>query len=107
VAVGFSPSAVTTFGGENWFLIDRYLLPPLVALGLLGLVTTVILGSLGLAARFADARPWCVVGLWAAVCAVLMVAASLWLRRFDRGPLELLAHRVQGIGRAPARAGNG
>jgi uncharacterized protein len=119
VAVGFSPSAVTTFGGENWFLIDRYLLPPLVALGLLGLVTTVMLRSrevpgpdatparLGLAARFADARPWCVVGLWAAVCAVLMVAASLWLRRFDRGPLELLAHRVQGIGRAPARAGNG
>jgi uncharacterized protein len=45
VAVGFSPSAVTTFGGENWFLIDRYLLPPLVALGLLGLVTTVMLRS--------------------------------------------------------------
>jgi uncharacterized protein len=45
------------------------------------------------------------VGLWAAVCAVLMVAASLWLQRFDRGPLELLAHHVQGIGRVPARVG--
>jgi uncharacterized protein len=135
-------NALTTFGGEDWFLVDRYLLPPLVALGLLGLVTSIVLRSreapgplrrglaavgrtalssyvlqnvlgsvlcygwgLGLAVRLADARPWWVVGLWAGVCAVLMVAASLWLRRFDRGPLELLAHRVQGIGRVPVQSG--
>ena len=50
--------------------------------------------GLGLAARFADARPWWVLGLWAGVCAVLVVAASLWLRWFDRGPLELVMHRL-------------
>jgi uncharacterized protein len=144
LGVGLPLNALTMFGGADWFLVDRYLLPPLVALGLLGLVTTIVLRSrkapgpmrrglaavgrtalscyvlqnvlgsalcygwgLGLAARFADARPWWVVGLWAAVCAVLMTAASLWLRRFDRGPLELLAHRVQGSGRAAARVGSG
>jgi uncharacterized protein len=140
IAVGFGIglplNALTAFGGEDWFLVDRYLLPPLVALGLLGLVTTIVLRSrrapgpmrrrlaavgrtalscyvlqnllgavlcygwgLGLAARFADLRPWWVVGLWAGVCAVLLVAASLWLRRFDRGPLELLMHRMYGTRR--------
>lgn len=32
---------LTAFSGPNWFMIDRYVLPPLVALGLLGLVATV------------------------------------------------------------------
>ncbi len=44
--------------------------------------------GLGLADRFASARPWWVMGLWAAVCAVLMLGATLWLRRFRNGPLE-------------------
>lgn len=121
-------NAVAAFAGPDWFLVARYLLPPLVALGLLGLVTTLVLRSrggpvrrwiasvgkaalscyvlqnvlasvlcyewgLGMAARFADARPWWVVGLWAFVAIVNVLAASLWLRRFDRGPVELLMHR--------------
>jgi uncharacterized protein len=137
--VGLPLNALTAFGGEDWFLVDRYLLPPLVALGLLGLVTTIVLRSrrtpgpmrrglaavgrtalscyvlqnllgaalcydwgLGLAARFADLRPWWVVGLWAGVSAVLLVLAPLWLRRFDRGPLELVAHRLYEKRRGPA-----
>jgi uncharacterized protein len=137
-------NALTTFAGLDWFLVDRYLLPPFVALGLLGLVTTVVLHArrgpgplrhgvaavgrtalscyvlqnvlasalcyewgLGLASRLADARPWWVVGLWAGICAVLLVAAPLWLRRFDRGPLELVAHRLYASRRAPGAAGKG
>jgi uncharacterized protein len=155
MVVGFGVAlplnALTAFGSPDWFLVDRYLLPPVVALGILALVTTVVLRSrrepgpawrepgpawrglaavgrtalscyvaqnllgaflcygwgLGLADRFADAPSWWVAGLWATVCAVLMVGASLWLRWFDRGPLELLVHRVQEMGRAPARAGSG
>ncbi|MGW7368069.1 DUF418 domain-containing protein [Streptomyces sp. NPDC054841] len=45
--------------------------------------------GLGLAARFGEsARPWWVMGLWAAVCVVLMAGSTLWLRRFSNGPLE-------------------
>ncbi len=44
--------------------------------------------GLGLAARFGDFAPWWVMGLWAVVCAVLMAASALWLRRFSHGPLE-------------------
>ncbi|GAA0951830.1 DUF418 domain-containing protein [Nonomuraea longicatena] len=34
---------VTSFAGPAWFAVDRYLLPPLVALGLLGFVTSLVL----------------------------------------------------------------
>ncbi|WP_128431646.1 DUF418 domain-containing protein [Streptomyces cyaneus] len=44
--------------------------------------------GLGLAERLGDTGPWWVVGLWATVCAVLMVGSTLWLRRFSAGPLE-------------------
>ncbi|MFG2098674.1 DUF418 domain-containing protein [Streptomyces sp. NPDC048612] len=45
--------------------------------------------GLGLTARWGDTgRPWWVMGLWAGVCAVLMVGSTLWLRRFSAGPLE-------------------
>ncbi|MEU8888163.1 DUF418 domain-containing protein [Streptomyces sp. NPDC048442] len=44
--------------------------------------------GLGLAERFAGGGPWWVMGLWAAVSGGLMVGASLWLRRFRKGPLE-------------------
>ncbi|MFI6008333.1 DUF418 domain-containing protein [Streptomyces sp. NPDC051243] len=44
--------------------------------------------GLGLAERLGDTGPWWVVGLWAGVCAVLMVGSTLWLRRFSAGPLE-------------------
>ncbi|MFE7776341.1 DUF418 domain-containing protein [Streptomyces sp. NPDC057445] len=45
--------------------------------------------GLGLADRLGEtARPWWVMGLWAAVCTILMVGSTLWLRRFSHGPLE-------------------
>ncbi|WP_338054107.1 DUF418 domain-containing protein [Streptomyces spiramenti] len=45
----------------------------------------------GLAARMGpDSGPWWVMGLWAAVSAVLLTAASVWTRRFRHGPLEAL-----------------
>nr|WP_308253136.1 hypothetical protein [Pseudonocardia sp. ICBG601] len=33
---------LTTLGGGPWFLVERYLVAPLVALGLLGLVPEVL-----------------------------------------------------------------
>lgn len=129
LGAGLPLTVLTAFAGPDWFLVDRYLVPPLVALGLLGLVTELVrrfrggpvrrglaaVGrtalscyvaqnvlaaalcsgwGLGLAARFDAARPWWVVGLWAGVSVVLVLGATAWLRRYDRGPLELLAHRV-------------
>ncbi|MFF8955587.1 DUF418 domain-containing protein [Streptomyces sp. NPDC014894] len=45
--------------------------------------------GLGLAHRLdASWRPWWVIGLWAVVCAGLMIGSALWLRRFRAGPLE-------------------
>ncbi|MFF3767447.1 DUF418 domain-containing protein [Streptomyces sp. NPDC001922] len=45
--------------------------------------------GLGLAARWGDSgSPWWVMGLWAGVCAFLMIGSTLWLRRFSTGPLE-------------------
>ena len=136
LGVGVPLNALTAAGGADWFLVDRYLAPPLVAVGLLGLGTTLVLRArrgpgplrrgvtaigrtalscyvlqnllaaalcygwgLGLAERFAGTGPWWVVGLWAAISAVLLVAASWWLRRFERGPLELLMHRAYGLRR--------
>ncbi|OUC86622.1 DUF418 domain-containing protein [Streptosporangium minutum] len=125
--VGAPLNLLTSFAGETWFLVDRYLLPPLVALGLLALVTTLVhrmagapgllrrgltnVGrtalscyvfqnlaaaalcygwGLGLAARFDGLRPWWVIAAWAGVCALFMTLSTLWLRRFERGPLELV-----------------
>ncbi|MFJ5547204.1 DUF418 domain-containing protein [Streptomyces sp. NPDC093225] len=50
--------------------------------------------GLGLAERFAGHGPWWVMGLWAAVCAVLVGGATLWLRRFPHGPLESVQKRL-------------
>ncbi|MGW6130873.1 DUF418 domain-containing protein [Cellulomonas sp. NPDC055163] len=142
--VGAPLNLLTGFAGPAWALVDRYVLPPLVALGLLGLVTEVVLRSrggaprravaavgrtalscyvlqnvlasvlcfdwgLGLATRFADARPWWVVGLWAVVSLTLVLFATAWLRRFERGPLELAVQRVHARAprHAPATAGAG
>lgn len=45
--------------------------------------------GLGLAERLGDDwHPWWVIGLWATVCAVLMLGSSWWLRHFTAGPLE-------------------
>ncbi|MGP3687172.1 DUF418 domain-containing protein [Streptomyces sp. IBSNAI002] len=44
--------------------------------------------GLGLAAELAGTGPWWVMGLWAGVGLTLAAGSWLWLRRFDRGPLE-------------------
>jgi len=36
-------SALTSLGGPEWFLLERYVLAPFVALGIVGLVTTIVL----------------------------------------------------------------
>lgn len=132
LGVGLPLNALTIFAGPDWFLVDRYLLPPLVGLGVLGLVTHLVLRArggatqrglaavgrtalscyvlqnlvasvlcygwgLGLAARFGG--PLFVVALWTGVCALCTGLAVLWLRRFERGPLELVLHRVMAVGR--------
>ncbi|MER6950139.1 DUF418 domain-containing protein [Nonomuraea sp. NPDC000554] len=117
---------LTSYAGPAWFAVDRYILAPLVALGLLGAITSIVLrmsGSpgvvrraisnvgrtalscyvfqnlaasalcygwgLGLAAQLDWLRPWWVPGAWAGICLLFVVLSSLWLRRFERGPLEL------------------
>ncbi|MDF5752750.1 DUF418 domain-containing protein [Spongiactinospora sp. TRM90649] len=126
LGVALPLNLVTAFAGPEWFFLDRYVLPPVVALGLLGLVTTVITGmrgeggparrglanvgrtalscyvfqnlaasvvcygwGLGLASRLDHLRPWWVIAAWAGICVLFMALATLWLRRFERGPLEL------------------
>ncbi|WP_040420600.1 DUF418 domain-containing protein [Actinopolymorpha alba] len=133
-------NVLTAFSGPTWGLVDRYILPPIVALGLLGLVTRLVLqmgasqspgilrtgltsvgrtalscyvfqnlaGTIlcygwgfGLAARFEDLRPWWVPAAWLGISAMFMTGATWWLRRFDRGPLELVWHWAY---QAPQRA---
>jgi uncharacterized protein len=143
LGVGVPLNALTAAAGPDWFLVDRYLAPPLVALGLLGLGTTLVQRArrgpgpirrgltavgrtalsgyvlqnllaavlcygwgLGLAERFAGAGPWFVLALWSGVSGLLLVAAPLWLRHADRGPLELLVHRITFAGAARNRAGS-
>ena len=135
---GVPANLVTTFAGPDWFFVDRYVLPPVVALGLLALIPAVLNGmsrtfgllrrsftavgrtalscyvfqnlvasvlcygwGFGLATTFEPYRPWWVIGLWAAICALFMVLATLWLKRFERGPVELA---WQWAYRAPQRA---
>ncbi|MFE7097847.1 DUF418 domain-containing protein [Streptomyces erythrochromogenes] len=50
--------------------------------------------GLGLAERLGGSGPWWVMGLWAGVSLALATGSWLWLRRFDRGPLEALQHKV-------------
>ncbi|MER6197750.1 DUF418 domain-containing protein [Streptomyces sp. NPDC001586] len=50
--------------------------------------------GLGLADRLGGSGPWWVMGLWAAVSLTLIAASRLWLRRFERGPLEAVQHRM-------------
>ncbi|MCF6471527.1 DUF418 domain-containing protein [Nonomuraea sp. MG754425] len=126
LGLGVPLNLLTSFAGPAWFMVDRYLVAPLVSLGLLALVTSIVLGmkgapgvlrrglagvgrtalscyvfqnlaagvlcygwGLGLAARLDGLRPWWVPVGWAGICVLFMVLSSLWLRRFERGPLEL------------------
>ncbi|MGW2258489.1 DUF418 domain-containing protein [Streptomyces sp. NPDC001780] len=125
LGLGLPLSVAAALGGPDLFLLDRYVVGPLTALGYLGLVgalvdrvrrpgpvmngltavgRTALSGyvlqnvlcvfvaygiGLGLAHRLGETwHPWWVMGLWAAVSAVLMAGATLWLRRFGNGPLE-------------------
>jgi uncharacterized protein len=45
LGVGVPLNALVAAAGGDWFLVERYLAPPLVALGLLGLGTTLVLRS--------------------------------------------------------------
>jgi uncharacterized protein len=82
LGVGVPLNALAAAAGPDWFLVDRYLAPPLVALGMLGLGTTLVVRS--------RREP----------------GAPLWLRHMDRGPLELLVHRITFAGSARNRAGS-
>ncbi|GAA4714081.1 uncharacterized protein APR04_004162 [Promicromonospora umidemergens] len=154
LGAGLPLNALTTWAGPDWFLVDRYLVPPLVALGILALGTTLVDRAQTRAQTRAQARaqhgvqagaqapaprrspagllrrgveavgrtalscyvlqnvlasalcydwglglaggggPWQAVAIWAGISLALMVVAPLWLRRWPRGPIELLMHRV-------------
>ncbi|NMD54498.1 DUF418 domain-containing protein [Tsukamurella columbiensis] len=110
--------------------VGRYVVAPLVALGLLALIAefyqrrsvgriggalsnvgrtalscyvlqNVIASALcygwglGLAARYGgDHRLAFTVAVYVAVMICLLVASALWTRRFSRGPIEMMMHRV-------------
>lgn len=141
LGVGIPLNALTTCAGPTWVLVDRYLVPPLVALGILALGTTLVargqsgrgpargleggpgskpgllrrgvegIGRTALSCYvlqnvlasvicydwglgLAGGDAWQVVLIWAVISLILMVAAPLWLRRWSRGPIELVMHRV-------------
>lgn len=111
------------------FFLVRYLIAPLVSLGLLALIATVTLGrqpgwwgrrlselgrvalsgyvtqnliasalfygwGLGLNGIDPALRLPVTLLAWAAIGAILLTLAHLWLRRFDRGPLEWLSGTI-------------
>lgn len=129
LGIGLPLNIATSLAGSDWFILDRYLLPPFVALGLLALVTSLVLRmrrepgrvqhgvrsagrmalscyvlqnvlagalcygwGLGLATRLADYRPWWVFAAWAIISTAMVAFSVWWLRRFDRGPVELAWH---------------
>ncbi|MFE3555446.1 DUF418 domain-containing protein [Streptomyces sp. NPDC059193] len=77
------PRPVTTALGS----VGRTALTCYVAQNLLCMLLCYGFG-LGLAAELAGTGPWWVMGLWAGVGLTLAAGSWLWLRRFDRGPLE-------------------
>ncbi|RSS66671.1 DUF418 domain-containing protein [Streptomyces sp. WAC06614] len=124
LGLGLPLNLACALGGQDFFLLGRYVAAPVVALGYIGLIgwaldrlpvpaaATASLASvgrtalscyvlqnllcmlacygigLGLTERLAGHGPWWVMALWAAVGVVLVAASRLWLRRFERGPLE-------------------
>lgn len=128
-AVALPVNLLTAWAGADWFLVDRYLVAPCVALGVLAAVTHLVLAGWaprGLTAvgrtalscyvlqnvvasvlcyrwglGLAGPETWRAVLIWAGVSALCTAAALLWLRRADRGPLEQVAHRLVS-GRGPA-----
>ncbi|MEU6868710.1 DUF418 domain-containing protein [Streptomyces sp. NPDC046876] len=129
LGLGLPLGAAAALGGPDLFVLGRYGIAPLVALGYIGLIGCLLdrfpgargaaaLGGigrtalsayvgqnllcmllcygigLGLADRLAGSGPWWVMGLWAAVSLTLAAGSALWLRRYERGPLESVQHRV-------------
>lgn len=130
MGLGVPLTLIASLAGPDWFLVDRYVVAPLVALGLIGLVGRLLdrvggdgpvvtsmsaLGrmamtgyvaqnvilmvlcygfGLGLAERMSGTGPWWVLGLWFGVSLLLLVASTLWLRRYDHGPMEALQKRA-------------
>ncbi|MFD7624516.1 DUF418 domain-containing protein [Streptomyces sp. NPDC059851] len=126
LGVGLPLGTAAALGGSDFFVLGRYVVAPLVAVGYIGLIGWALdrhllpgaaaLGNvgrtalsayvgqnllcvllcygvgLGLTERFAGSGPWWVMGLWAAVSLALAAGSWLWLRRFDRGPLESVQH---------------
>ncbi|WP_405701805.1 DUF418 domain-containing protein [Streptomyces sp. NBC_00069] len=126
LGLGLPLGAAAALGGHDFFVLGRYGIAPLVAVGYIGLIGCALdrlripgagaLGSvgrtalscyvgqnllcmllcygigLGLADRLGGSGPWWVMGLWAAVSLTLLAGSRLWLRRFDRGPLEAVQH---------------
>ncbi|MEV5890638.1 DUF418 domain-containing protein [Nonomuraea fuscirosea] len=144
IGAGVPLNLLTSFAGPAWFMVDRYLVAPLVALGLLALITSIVLRmrsapgllrrgftnvgrtalscyvfqnlvagalcygwGLGLATRMDGLRPWWVPVAWAGICLLFMTLSSLWLRRFDRGPIELAWQWAYQAPWRRARAGGG
>ncbi|MFI7410688.1 DUF418 domain-containing protein [Streptomyces sp. NPDC049627] len=100
---GTAPLLALGYIGLIGALVDRVRRPGPLMTGLTSVGRTALSGyvlqnvlcvlvsygiGLGLAERLGGTGPWWVVGLWAAVCTVLMVGSTLWLRRFSAGPLE-------------------
>ncbi|MBT2420837.1 DUF418 domain-containing protein [Streptomyces sp. ISL-22] len=100
---GAAPLLALGYIGLTGALVDRVRRPGPLMTGLTSVGRTALSGyvlqnvlcvlvsygiGLGLAERLDDTGPWWVVGLWAVVCATLMVGSTLWLRRFTAGPLE-------------------
>lgn len=44
-----------------------------------------------------------VIGAWTGICALFMTLSVWWLRRFDRGPLELPSHWAYQAPQRPAQ----
>ncbi|MET9695384.1 DUF418 domain-containing protein [Streptomyces sp. NPDC006529] len=131
LGLGMPLGAAAALGGPDFFVLGRYGIVPLIAIGYLGLLGCALdrarlprplvggLASvgrtalscyvgqnllcvllcygtgLGLAQRL-GAGPWWVMGLWAGVSLLLVAGSGWWLRRFPRGPLEAVQHRVVG-----------
>ncbi|KOY57156.1 DUF418 domain-containing protein [Streptomyces sp. XY332] len=102
---GIAPLIAVGYIGLIGCALDRFRVPGAGALGGVGrtalscyvgqnlLCMLLCYGiGLGLADRLGGSGPWWVMGLWAAVSLVLAAGSRLWLRRFDRGPLEAVQH---------------
>ncbi len=90
LGVALPLNLATTLAGPDWVLLDRYLLPPFVALGLLGLITTLLLNASGAPGR--GRRGLAAVGRTALSCYVFQnLAASALCYGWGLGLADRLA----------------